>query len=170
MTESQNPNAANPFSSALANTNHTAQQTLPSIIDPRLLSMPTVDFEYLGRNAESSSADQSSTTLQSSCTHETFQRMDANCQHPSGETTSRTPSPPSRSSTRSVSSESQSHEPSTRHRKRRRLDSDASKHTASVVDSDDKIRWRDDVMEWYDDQDFRWSMLPHWNSTLELRY
>lgn len=170
MTESQNPNAANPFSSALANTNHTAQQMLPSIIDPRLLSMSNTDFEYPGRNAASRSADRSSTTLQSSCTHETFQRMGAHCQRPSGETTSKTPNPPSRSSTRSVSSESQSHEPSTRHRKRRRLNSDASKHAASVVDPDEKIRWRDDVMEWYDGQDFRWSMLPHWNLTLELRY
>ena len=49
-------------------------------------------------------------------------------------------------------------------------ETDSDGDSGSVVASDHGIRWKDGIMQWWNDKDRRWSMMPHYVVTLGCRY
>ena len=51
-------------------------------------------------------------------------------------------------------------------KKQRRLRPKCTKTASDVVTSNDGVRWKDGLMEWWDKTDLRWSMMLHYVVTL----
>ena len=47
-----------------------------------------------------------------------------------------------------------------------RHEPDSDGDLGSVVASDHGVRWKDHLMQWWDNEDLRWSMMPHYVVTL----
>ena len=49
-------------------------------------------------------------------------------------------------------------------------ETESDEDSGSVVASDHGIRWKDGLMQWWDNEDRRWSMMPHYVVTLGRKY